>query len=145
MLFICFPQSNVPFLSLQTSTTKRLVFLPCGPRQLQYKSISVLKRYSTTSTSYTLPLGKRTAIGAVFTGKRRRSSAKIWLRRRRRTVVWDKQESVLLSAVIGDRRSSSSLIRSSVLEEIEGQGQVYFTLVRSRGYAKFVQCDLGMF
>ena len=66
-------------LSLQTSTTKRLVFLPCGPRQLQYKSISVLKRHSTTATSYTLPLGKRTAIGAVFTGKggvhRRRSGS----------------------------------------------------------------------
>ena len=36
-----------------------------------------------------------------FYRQRRRSSAKIWLRRRRHTVVWDKQESVLLSAVIG--------------------------------------------
>ena len=64
-----------------------------------------------------------------FYRQRRRSSAEIRFRRRRHTVVWDKQESVLLSAVIGDRRSSSSLIRSSVLEEIEGQGQVYLLAI----------------
>ena len=45
-----------------------------------------------------------------------------WFRRRRHTVVWDKQESVLLPAANGGRRSSSAFIRSSALEEIEGQG-----------------------
>ena len=124
----CFSRTRA-ITQLQSSKPNAWFFLPCGPRQLQYKSISVLKRHSTTATSFTLPLGKRTAIGAVFTGKRRRSSAKIWLRRRRCTVVWNNQDSVLLLAAIGGRRSSSAFIRSSVLEEIEGQGQVYLLAI----------------
>ena len=83
--------------------------------------------------------GSTLPLGAAFYQRRRLLSASVgfgWLllaeirfRRRRHTVVWDKQESVLLSAVIGDRRSSSSLIRSSVLEETEGQGQVYLLAI----------------
>ena len=73
--------------------------------------------------------GSALPLEAAFYRQKRRSSAEIRFRRRRRTVVWNNQESVLLPAAIGGRRSSSAFIRSSVLEEIEGQGQVYLLAI----------------
>ena len=66
--------------------------------------------------------GSALPLEAAFYRQKRRSLAEIRFRRRRRTVVRNKQDLVFLSAVIGGRRSSSAFIRSSALEEIEGQG-----------------------
>ena len=129
MLFICFPQSNVPFYNYNhQSQTLGFPSLWAeaapiqkyfGP-QVTFDNNYFFKRFQGGSA---LPLE------AAFYRQKRRSSAEIRFRRRRRTVVWNKQDLVLLSAVIGGRRSSSSLIRSSALEGIEGQGQVYLLAI----------------
>ena len=117
------------FLQLQSSKPNA-GFSFLGDRQAaQYKSISVSSDIRQHLLLSRFRWGSALPLEAAFYRQKRRSSAEIRFRRRRHTVVWDKQESVLLSAVIGDRRSSSSLIRSSVLEEIEGQGQVYLLAI----------------
>ena len=130
MLFICFPQSNVPFLSLQTSTTKRLVFSSL------WVEAAPIQKYFGPQATFDNSYFFHASVGEArchwrrrLYRQRRRSSAEIRFRRRRRTVVWNNQESVLLPAAIGGRRSSSAFIRSSVLEEIEGQGQVYLLAI----------------
>ena len=130
MLFICFPQSNVPFYHYkhQQPNAWFSFLVDRGSSNTKvFRSSSDIRQHLLLSRfrwGSALPLE-----AAFYRQRRRRSSAKIWLRRRRCTVVWNNQDSVLLSAVIGDRRSSSSLIRSSVLEEIEGQGQVYLLAI----------------
>ena len=135
----CFSRTRA-ILQLQSSKPNAWFFLPCGPRQLQYKSISVLKRHSTTATTSTLLRRKRAATGGgVLTAE----AASIGFCRLRLASVGGDPvpsssssrcglEQTRIGPFIGGHRWPSIIIifyQVKCTGRIEGQGQVYLLAI----------------
>ena len=129
MLFICFPQSNVPFLQLQSSKPNAWFSFLVGRGSSNtkvFRSSSDIRQQLLLSRfrwGSALPSGQ--FLPAKGGDHRRRFGSVVVV------ALWSgtNKNRSFLPAAIGGRRSSSTFIRSSALEEIEGQGQVYLLAI----------------
>ena len=129
MLFICFPQSNVPFYYYKHQQPNAWFSFLVGRGSSNTKvfrsSSDIRQQLLPTRFHWGSALPSGQFLPAKGGDHRRRFGSVVVV------ALWSgtNKNRSFLPAAIGGRRSSSTFIRSSALEEIEGQGQVYLLAI----------------